>query len=195
MNKLLKGRFLNINQLNKINFKKLGKNVLIDSNVIIPEPENVIIGNNVRIDTNCILSASKKGNIIIKNNVHIAPFNLIYCSNNHIIKLENHSGLAAGCKLYGKTELYDGTFLMNPTHNLEDIKIIEGNIILKQFATLGCNSVLFPNSIIPEGTVFGSNSLFNGKKKLNKWCIYTGSPIRFYKKRKQNCILLSEKYI
>ena len=36
----LKG-YLNLSQLYKLNFKKLGKNVLIDKNVIIPFPHNI----------------------------------------------------------------------------------------------------------------------------------------------------------
>ena len=71
------GKYLSLSQLSKLNFKKIGKNVLIDKNVLIPFPQNIEIGNDVRIDTMCILSSGNKGNIIIKNNVHIAPLNLI----------------------------------------------------------------------------------------------------------------------
>ena len=60
---ILNRKFLNVNELSKINFKKIGKNVLIDKNVMIPNPERISIGNNVRIDTNCILSAQKNSEI------------------------------------------------------------------------------------------------------------------------------------
>tara|TARA_Y100001958_G_C21238367_1_gene565382 strand:- start:1326 stop:1922 length:597 start_codon:yes stop_codon:yes gene_type:complete len=191
---LLKGSFLTKYQLSLIRFKSIGRNVLIDSTVMIPNPENVSIGDNVRIDFNTILSASKNSQIILNNNVHIAPFNLIYAGNNHQIVFHNHSGIAAGCKLFGKTEDYHGEFLMNPTHESEDLRIIEGDIILQKFATLGCNSTVFPNSIIPEGTVFGSHSLYNGKKQLDEWSIYTGTPVSFFKRREKSCKILAEKY-
>tara|TARA_B100001142_G_scaffold325505_1_gene379227 strand:- start:8664 stop:9251 length:588 start_codon:yes stop_codon:yes gene_type:complete len=194
MKKLLNSQFLNKKYLSRLNFKNIGKNVLIDKNVIIPNPHRITIGNNVRIDTNCILSASKNSDIIIKNNVHIAPFCLIYSGENYKILLEDHSGLAAGCKLYGRTENYDGTFLMNPTHSENDVKIIKDNIILKKYATLGCDTVLFPGSIIPEGTVLGSKSLHSGKKELEEWAIYAGIPIKLIKYRKNDCIKLSKKY-
>jgi acetyltransferase-like isoleucine patch superfamily enzyme len=77
------GKYLSLSQLKRLNFKKIGENVLIDKNVIIPFPNNIEIGNDVRIDTMCILSSGRKGNIIIKNNIHIAPFNLIYCADNY----------------------------------------------------------------------------------------------------------------
>lgn len=192
--KMLNSQFLTAKQLSKIKFKNIGKNVLIDRNVIIPNPERITIGNNVRIDTNCILSASKNSEIILKNNIHIAPFCLLYSASEYKILFENHSGLAAGCKLYGRTENYGGEFLMNPTHSENDVDIIRNNIILKKYATLGCDTILFPGSVIPEGTVIGSKSLYTGKNKLEKWAIYAGSPIKLIKYRKNDCIKLSTKY-
>jgi acetyltransferase-like isoleucine patch superfamily enzyme len=191
---ILNGKFLNKKQLYEINFKKIGENVLIDKNVLIPNPERITIGNNVRIDTNCILSAAKNSEIILKNNIHIAPLCILYSASKYKIILENHSGLAAGCKLYGRTENYDGRFLMNPTHFENDLDIIRDNIILKKYATLGCDTILFPGSIIPEGTVIGSKSLYTGKKPLKDWAVYAGAPIKLIKYRNKNCKELSKKY-
>ena len=188
------GKYLSLSQLSRLNFKKIGKNVLIDKNVIIPFPNNIEIGNDVRIDTMCILSSGKNGNIIIKNNVHIAPLNLIYCADNHKIIFENHSGLSAGCKLYGKTDNYDGNYFINPTHKKEDTQVIGGDIILNKFSSIGTDSILFPGSIIPTGTVLGAKSLYTGKHILNECSIYSGIPVKFIKKRSNNCELLSVKY-
>ena len=188
------GKYLSATQLARLNFKKLGKNVLIDANVIIPFPHNVEIGNDVRIDTMCILSSGTKGNIIIKNNVHISPFNLLYCADNHKIVFENHTSASAGCKLYGKTNYYDGSFLINPTHSPEDAPVYGGDIILNKFTALGAESILFPGSIIPIGTVLGTKSLYLGKHPLDEWSVYAGAPIKFIKKRSRQCELLSAKY-
>lgn len=195
MNKLLSSRFLSTKELLLLNFRKLGKNVLIDKNVFIPHTSNIEIGNNVRIDMGTIISVPKNGEVIIKNNVHIAPYNLIYCGNNFKILFENHSGLAASCKLYGRTENYDGSFLLNPTHNHEDVKLTEGDIILETFSTLGCDSVLFPGSTIPIGTILGAKSLYTGNKKLDDWSIYAGNPLRFFRNRDKNSLELSKKYL
>jgi acetyltransferase-like isoleucine patch superfamily enzyme len=194
MNKLLNSRFLSRKELMSLNFKKIGENVLIDKNVFIPNTNNIEIGNNVRIDMGSIISVPKNGEIIIKNNVHIAPYNLIYCGNNFKILFNNHSGLAHGCKLFGRTENYDGSFLMNPTHNSEDVKLIEGDIILEKFATLGCDSILFPGSVIPVGTILGSKSLYTAKYKLHDWSMYAGIPLKFIKTRNKESELLSNKY-
>ena len=127
---IISGKYLTRPELNSLGFKKLGDNILIDKSVIIPHTHNIEIGNNVRIDSNSILSSGKNGTIIIKNNVHISPFNLIYCADGHKVLFENHSGLAAGCKLYGRTENYDGNFLLKFT-SLSNCSFIQFNLLFK----------------------------------------------------------------
>ena len=80
----------------------------------------------------------------------------------------NHIGLSAGCKLYGKNDTYDGSYLMGPTHKVEDTKIISGDIIINNFASIGADSILLPGSIIPKGTILGAKSLYTGKYSLRR---------------------------
>ena len=49
--------FYSREQLEKIGFKSLGENVLISDKTSIYSPENISIGNNVRIDDFSVLSA------------------------------------------------------------------------------------------------------------------------------------------
>lgn len=44
-------------QLEKKGFKSIGENVLISDKTSIYSPQNISIGNNVRIDDYCVLSA------------------------------------------------------------------------------------------------------------------------------------------
>ena len=50
--------FYTVEELGKIGFKKLGKNVLISKKSSIYTPENISIGDNVRIDDFTILSGT-----------------------------------------------------------------------------------------------------------------------------------------
>ena len=61
------------NELKKIKFLSLGTNVLIKKNASMYFVENISIGNNVRIDDNVVIVASKKEfPVKIGNYVHIA---------------------------------------------------------------------------------------------------------------------------
>lgn len=44
-------------ELERIGFKSIGENVLISDKTSIYSPQNISIGNNVRIDDYCVLSA------------------------------------------------------------------------------------------------------------------------------------------
>ena len=55
-------------------FKSVGSNVLISRKASIFSPENISIGNNVRIDDFCLLS----GKIILQSYVHISAYCALY---------------------------------------------------------------------------------------------------------------------
>ena len=60
--------FYSQKELNKIKFKHLGKNVLISDKAAIYNCEKISIGDNVRIDDFCIISAGV-GGINFENNI------------------------------------------------------------------------------------------------------------------------------
>ena len=62
-----------IKDIESIGFKSVGKNVLISDKSTIYNAKNIEIGDNVRIDDFCVISAGE-GGIKIGNNVHIAVF-------------------------------------------------------------------------------------------------------------------------
>ena len=63
-------------ELKELSLKSFGTNVLISKKTSLYNPSNIEIGNNVRIDDFCVLSAGKDG-ISIGNNIHIGSFCLL----------------------------------------------------------------------------------------------------------------------
>lgn len=62
--------YLNLNQLKKKKFKKIGKNVKISSKASFYDCGEIEIGDNSRIDDYCLVS----GRVFIGKNCHIAAF-------------------------------------------------------------------------------------------------------------------------
>lgn len=58
-------------------FASVGRNVVISDKVSFYNCANISIGNNVRIDDFCVLSAGE-GGIVIGNNVHIAVYSSLF---------------------------------------------------------------------------------------------------------------------
>lgn len=160
---------------------KFGENVCISDDVIINNPQNIQIGNNVRIDCHCILIAGKNSKIIIGNNVHIAAGCYLFGSNADIV-FEDYSGISSNVVIYTASDDYTEGYMTNPTVEMFFRKIKSGPVILKKHVVVGSGSILLPDIILEHGTSVGANSLVT--KSTQPFDFIFGSPAKFFKKRK-----------
>lgn len=158
-----------------------GENVFIANDVIFQNAQNIIIGNNVRIDTQCILIAGENNKIIIGNNIHISAGCYFY-GNSGDIKLEDFATISGKCILYTANDDYTDGYMTNPMVDIKYRKLIKGNITLKKHAIVGCSSVVLPNVVLEYATSVGANSLVT--KSTNSFDLIAGNPAKFIKKRK-----------
>ncbi|PPR48336.1 MAG: dTDP-4-amino-4,6-dideoxy-D-glucose acyltransferase [Alphaproteobacteria bacterium MarineAlpha5_Bin8] len=185
----MKTEYLSSEELNKMNFGKIGNNVLIDQYVNITQPENIFIENNVRIDSFTNLISS--GKLQISNNVHISSF----C---HIVSyggifMDDFSGLSQGVKVYSITDDYIGNEPTNPTIPVKFKTIYHKKIIIGKYVIVGSNSIIMPGATLQEGSSVGALSFVN--KKLDPWYVYEGKPIRKICKRKKTMIKKYKEYL
>ncbi|MDD4781313.1 MAG: acyltransferase [Tissierellia bacterium] len=174
-------------ELNEMNFKSLGNNVLISRKCSIYSPEKISIGSNVRIDDFCIIS----GNITLGNYVHIAAFCAFFGSSG--ITLEDFVGTSSRVTIYSDSDDYSGSYLTNPTVDIKYKNIISGQVTLKKHTIIGASCVILPGVTINEGASVGSMSLVN--KDVNSWSIYTGIPAKRMKERKKDLLSLEKQMI
>lgn len=180
--------FYSQEELQNIGFKSLGKNILISDKTSIYRPNEIVIGDNCRIDDFCILS----GKIILGNNIHIAA----YCNlsaGNCSITFKDFSGLAYGCHVFTGSDDYSGKFMTNPTIPLEYKGLKERDITIGKHAIIGTNSVILPGASIADGCAIGALSLVI--KKTKPWGIYAGRPAQRIKERKQELLILEAEYL
>lgn len=163
------------NELKKLGFNFVGKDVFISRKASFYNPEKINIGNHVRIDDFCILS----GSISLGNYVHISAFTALYGKAG--IKIGNFCGVSPRCTLLSESDDFSGNAMISPMvpHNLTNLT--SGPIILKDFVQIGANSIIMPNCVLEEGAVCGCFSFIN--KKISAWSINVGIPCRFLKKR------------
>lgn len=182
--------FYTSDELQSLGLKAFGENVLISRKTSIYMPENIIVGDNVRIDDYCCLVAGKKG-ITIGSNIHIA-FHCIIIGNGGVF-LEDFSGLSSRCSIYSATDDYSGKTLTNPTVPEKYKHVIEGEVHLGRHAIIGTNTTILPNVDIGEGCSVGANSLVN--KNLEPWGIYFGSPAKKIKERNKDLLVVEQEYL
>lgn len=166
-----------------IGFKFIGSNVLISRKASIYSPENITIGDNVRIDDFTILSASG-GSIEIKNHIHIASFcNLIGKGG---IVMDDYSGLSSRVSLYSATDDFSGNYLIGPIMEESCINVITGRIKLEKYCQIGTGSSVLPNVSLGEGAILGAHSF--AKSNIQPWEIHAGTPAKFLKKRQSGLL-------
>lgn len=177
-------------ELQKIGFKSVGKNVLISDKCSIYSPQNIEIGDNVRIDDFCVISAGELG-IRIGNNVHIA----VYCSliGNGSIIMENFSGLSSRVSIYSSTDDYSGNYLTNPTVSKEFTNVISGTVRLGKHVIVGSGCVILPNVNLGDYCSVGAMSLIN--KSFDNSNIIAGIPARVIKHRENKLFDLECEYL
>lgn len=162
-------------------FSRLGKNVLISNQAIIYGRENIVIGDNVRIDAGTIILA-KGGGLNIGPHTHIASQCLLSC--NGLITLQGFNAISFGSKLISGSDDFGGDFLVGPLFDADYIKVTKEPIIMMQNAAIGSDSILLPGVRMAEGSVLGAKSLLNNSTQ--PWKIYIGSPAKEVRARNRN---------
>ena len=172
----MENSFYSNEELKKMNFKYIGKNVLISRKCSLYNIENISIDDNSRVDDFCVLS----GNIIIDKHVHISA-GCLFFSGEYKIIFEDFSGASSQTTIYAITDDFSGDFLTNPTIPDSFRNVTGGNVVIKKHALIGSGTTILPKVTIGEGCSVGAKSLVI--KSLPDWGIYFGIPAKFHKPR------------
>jgi acetyltransferase-like isoleucine patch superfamily enzyme len=174
-------------ELKLLGFKSIGINVKISNKTSIYNHDQIIIGDNSRVDDFCVLS----GHIQIGRNVHITPMCLVAGGEKGII-FENYTTIAYGVKIFTQSDDYTGETMTNSTIPKEFKKEIKNAITIKEHSIIGAGSIIMPGVELAEGTSIGAMSLV--LKDTESWSIYLGQPAKKIKDRSKKLLKLKLKY-
>jgi galactoside O-acetyltransferase len=175
-------------QLNDLNFAKLGRGVKISDRASIYNPEMIQVGDFSRIDDYCVLS----GQIVIGRNVHIAVFCNVAGGAPGVF-MEDFSGLAYGCQVFAQSDDYSGLTMTNPTVPAPFKNEYKAKVRIGRHCILGTNSVVMPGIEMADGSATGAMSLVT--ESTEEWKIYVGSPARYVRERSRDLLALEQKYL
>lgn len=180
--------FYSTEELLALGFKSVGNNVLISRKTSIYGISRISIGNNVRIDDYCVLSAGKKG-IQIGNYVHIAVY--VSLMGEGKITLEDYSGLSSRVSVYSSNDDYSGEFMSNPTVPTELTNVTHADVKIGKHVLVGSGAIILPGITLNEGAVVGALSLVN--KDCEGFYIYAGNPAKKIVTRSRDLLNLEKK--
>lgn len=171
------GEFLTRAELEQLGIKCGGDDVLVHASVVIIHPENLSIGNHVRIDPFCIMTAG--GFVKIGNYVHISS----HCTlvGGAGIEIGDYAGVANGVRIYSVSDDFSGRYLMGPTLPGAYREVTSAPVQIMRFAGIGASAVIMPGVVIEEGAVVGVHSFV--RTKVDAWTIWAGVPARYIRDR------------
>lgn len=175
-------------QLLKMGFKSLGKNVQISDKASLYNHDQMELGDHSRIDDFCVIS----GKVSIGRNVHIAIFCNI-AGGTEGITLGDFSGLAYACQIFSQSDDYTGRSLTNPTIPAKYKMETKKAVFIDRHCIIGTQSIIFPGVHLREGTAVGAASVV--MKSTEAWSIYTGHPAKKLKARSRDLLLLEQEYL
>ena len=171
--------------LKDVGFKSLGTNVPLARNATIIGPENIELGDNVRIDPYCSLIAGQ-GWAEIGYFVHIGGE--CFLSANDGIRMGDFSGLSQVVKIYTRTDDFTVEYLTNPTVPEKYTGATCGSVTLGKHVIVGAGCVILPNVVVADGSSVGALSLVT--KSLDAWGVFAGYPAKKLKNRSKRLLEL-----
>jgi galactoside O-acetyltransferase len=178
--------FLSESAIRKIGFKRVGRDVLIDSTAVFFHPENISLGSRVRIDGQVMMTA--RASIDIGAHVHVSWGCLLY--GDSPIVLADFCGLGPRVSILGSTDDYVGGALTNPTvdHDLRNEKF--GPVLLGRHVVVGSGTVISPNVTIGTGASVGA--LSHVRTNLPEFTVSSGNPAKPILPRDKEQLLKNE---
>jgi galactoside O-acetyltransferase len=174
---------LSRDEIERIGFASVGRNVQLSDRASFYGVASIRIGDNVRIDDFCILSAGA-GGICIGCRVHIAAYSSLIGAGAIIIS--DYSNLSSRVSIYSSSDDYSGGAMTNPMIPMEYTNVTISDVFLGKHVIVGAGTVILPGAILEEGVAIGALSLVRGT--CETFGIYGGVPARRIKERKRNLL-------
>jgi len=177
-------------ELNALGFRTVGDNVNISEKASFYNCAQIEIGDNVRIDDFCVLSAGTRG-ITIGSYVHIAVFTSLIGAGN--ITLSDFSNISSHVSIYSSNDDYSGSTMTNPMIPDKYKNVQVDDVKIGRHVVIGSGSVVLPGVEIHEGAAIGALSLV--KSDCQGFKVYAGNPLKCLGKRSNRLLQIEAEFL
>lgn len=176
-------------ELHSLGFRSVGEGVLISRKASVYGAKNISIGNHVRIDDFCVLSAGE-GEFLLGDYIHIGVYSSII--GRGAMTLDDFVNISSRVSVYTSNDDYSGAAMTNPMLPARYTNIQFADVRICRHAIIGSGSIILPGLTIGEGVAVGALSLVN--QDCKPFGIYAGVPARRIKERKTDLLGLELKF-
>ncbi|EML1552701.1 TPA: acyltransferase [Enterobacter hormaechei] len=172
-------------EIEQMGFASVGENVLISKKASFYGISKIHIGNNVRIDDFCVISAGAEG-VFIGNYVHIAVYSSLIGAGR--ITLMDYSNISSRVSIYSSNDDYSGNYMSNPMVPTDFTNVTHDSVVVGKHVIIGSGSIVLPGVTLNEGCAIGALSLV--KNSCDTFTIYAGNPARRIRERSKKLLAL-----
>jgi len=171
-----------------LGFSSFGENLQISDRASFYGADRISLGNNVRIDDFCVLSAGA-GGICVGDHVHIAVYSSLIGAGR--ITLSDFCNISSRVSVYSSSDDYSGAAMTNPTVPVEYTCVTHAEVYMDKHVIVGSGSVILPGIRLEEGVAVGALSLVN--KNCEAFGIYAGNPAKRIKERRRDLLEIEQR--
>ncbi len=175
--------FLTKEEISKIGFRSVGTNVQISERASFYGVENIQIGNNVRIDDFCLISAGF-GGVHLCNYIHIAAYSSIIGGG--AVLLKDFCNISSRVSIYSSNDDYSGIAMTNPTVPVQYRNVNVKDVVLGKHVIVGSGAIILPGVTAQDCVAIGALSLVKGN--CAEFGIYAGIPAKKIGERRRELL-------
>jgi galactoside O-acetyltransferase len=177
-------------EIKSMGFASVGTGVLISDKASFYGISNIHLGNHVRIDDFCIISAGE-GGVFIGNYIHIACYTSLIGGGR--ITLSDFTNLSSRVSIYSSNDDYSGTTMTNPMVPEHFKNVRHAPVHIGRHVIVGSGSVVLPGIVLGDGSAVGALSLVNAD--CEEFGIYAGTPAKRISNRSKNLLELEREFL
>jgi dTDP-4-amino-4,6-dideoxy-D-glucose acyltransferase len=176
--------------LERMGFAGLGANLQISDRASFYGIARISLGDHVRIDDFCVISAGA-GGVVIGQHVHIAVYSALIGAGR--ISLGDFANISSRVSVYSSSDDYSGASMTNPTVPDEYKLAHHADVAVGRHVVVGSGSVILPGVTLGDGVAVGALSLV--KDHCTAFGIYAGNPARRIRERKRDLLVLEQRFL
>lgn len=177
-------------RLIEMGFAAVGDSVAISDRASFYNCGRISLGNNVRIDDFCVLSAGP-GGIFIGSYIHMAVYSSLIGAG--AITLGDFANLSSKVAIYSSSDDFSGEWMTNPTVPSSFTGVVQADVIVGRHVVIGSGSIILPGVTLGEGVAVGALSLI--KRDCEPFGVYAGVPGRRIGERKRRILELEKQLL
>jgi acetyltransferase-like isoleucine patch superfamily enzyme len=181
--------YLTPEEIATMGFGHVGQRARLSARASYYNCANIHVGDDVRIDDFCVLSAGA-GGIDIGSNVHVAVFGCLIGRGK--IRVGDFANLSSRVSIYSSSDDYSGAAMTNPTIPEEFTNVFHADVEVGRHVIVGSGSIVLPGIVIEEGVAIGAMSLI--KRRCEAFGVYAGTPARRVAERKRTLLEIEQRF-